>query len=145
MTAGEVGPDGRSTRNGQFVKGEYKGGPGRRLGSVNLRRLVREKAAEAGTDAETIVWSVFAALIARARGGDVRAAVAVLEYLCDREAIELLVTHEGSVSTGPAAVPDSSTLAHYLAELAGVPDSVRRALADRAGRADAAELGSLLG
>jgi hypothetical protein len=145
-----VTADGRDATSGRFTPG-HNGGPGLPRGTklgpsaVNLRRLVARKAAEAGTDVETIAWSVFAAMIARARGGDVRAAQLVLDYLCDKEALELLVKHEGAVPTGPAPVPDTATLAGYLCDLAKLPDGVRTELVARAARADGRDLDAALG
>lgn len=121
----------KDATTGQFIPG-HPGGPGRIKGTLNLRTIAKQKAAENNVDLETVLWAVLAAMITQARGGNVKAAALVFDRICDVDAIPLRITHDGSIATGNGPPePDTRSLAEYLSGLAGLPEPIRERLLKR--------------
>ena len=77
---------------GRFAPG-CQPGPGRPAGSKTLdfRAIVTAKAAAEGLSLDDAVWQVANALLSAAIGGDVHASRVLLDRLCGRDALPVVV------------------------------------------------------
>ena len=93
MTTPDNPPD-QSGRDhaGRFAPG-CQPGPGRPAGSKTLdfRAIVTAKAAAEGLSLDDAVWQVANALLSAAIGGDVHASRVLLDRLCGRDALPVVV------------------------------------------------------
>ena len=90
------------TETGQFVKGEWKGGPGRLPGiKVDFREAVRKRAEELGVDIRKELGTMAMLLLTKAKAGDVAAAKFVVERLCGLLVQEHEVTSHATVTNIP--------------------------------------------
>jgi len=92
VTAVPLGVAAGATLRPKVAVGDNPDGLGQPRG-LDFRAVIAARAESEGISIEGALWDVFQSLLLQARLGDVQAARLLLDHLCDKEPVELHVSH----------------------------------------------------
>lgn len=119
-TNGESPPQDQCEETGRFVPGNRAAvGHGRPPG-YDFRKIVTEESKRNNISVEAAVWSIYGAMIVKARSGDVQAAKLLLDRLCESDPIKL----EHSASVDGPVIPATAELAQGIKQLSELADEL---------------------